>query len=227
MGFSFGLNCLAVTADFQHGTNLLSIATKGGFLMIVLLLISIFSIKIIIEKLIKFKKSKKSEGEFLEKIYDHLKNSQDDKAIQICREREDSPLANVIAKAIDDYDVRGVQIKDTMDLAIKIEVHNFEKNLGTLATFAAIAPLIGFLGTVTGMVKVFMKISETGGGVDISLMASGIWEALITTVGGLTVGIICILFYNHLIGKLETLARILEDKTNEFLVNVRRINNGS
>jgi biopolymer transport protein ExbB len=103
------------------------------------------------------------------------------------------------------------------------EIHRLEKNLGTLATFAAVAPLIGFLGTVTGMVKVFMRLGETGGGVDISLLANGIWEALITTIGGLTVGIITILFYNYLVGKVEDLAHELEENTNEFIYNIRGI----
>ncbi|MCD4796221.1 MAG: MotA/TolQ/ExbB proton channel family protein, partial [Candidatus Cloacimonetes bacterium] len=109
------------------------------------------------------------------------------------------------------------------ELALSKEVYRLEKNLGVLATFAAVAPLIGFLGTVTGMVKVFMRIGETGGGVDISLLANGIWEALVTTIGGLTVGIISILFYNYLVGKVEDIAQELEEKTNEFIFNIRGI----
>ncbi len=75
------------------------------------------------------------------------------------------------------------------------------------------------------MVKVFMKLGETGGGVDISLLAGGIWEALITTIGGLTVGIIAIIFYNYLVGKVEDIAHELEENTNEFIYNIRGVKN--
>ena len=83
--------------------------------------------------------------------------------------------------------------------------------------------MIGFLGTVTGMVKVFMKIGETSGGVDITILANGIWEALITTIGGLTVGIICVLFYNFLIGRTETIAQELEEGVSRLLIYIRRM----
>ena len=222
---SISIYTLAVNTSMPDETNLLSIAAKGGFLMIVLLLISLVAITIIIERLIKLRKSQKIEDEFLQEIYGHLGNKNTEKAIQICEEKKDNPIANVFAKAIESLDNNITEIKEIIETSIKKEIHQFEKNLGTLATFAAIAPLIGFLGTVTGMVKVFMKISGTGGGVDITLLANGIWEALITTIGGLTVGIITILFYNYLVGKVESLAQELEENSHEFIFNIRRIKN--
>lgn len=221
------MNLLVLAADVSQETSLFSIASKGGILMIILFIISIAALSIIIGKLIQLKKSQKNEEGFLQEVYGLLGENKLDVAIRACEDRENSPIANIIAKAINVVD-RGIEdTKDTIESAVNKEVHHFEKSLGTLATFAAVAPLIGFLGTVTGMVKVFMRLGETGGGVDISLLANGIWEALITTIGGLTVGIITILFYNYLVGKVEGLAHELEEDTNEFIYQIRGMKNDS
>lgn len=215
------MNLIVLAADVPQETSIFSIATKGGFLMIILFIISIVALSIIIGKLIQLKKSQKNEEEFLQEVYGFLGEKKLELAIRNCENRNNSPIANIIAKAISVLD-RGMEdTKEAIESAVHKEIHYFEKNLGTLATFAAVAPLIGFLGTVTGMVKVFMRLGETGGGVDISLLANGIWEALITTIGGLTVGIITILFYNYLVGKVESLAHELEENTNEFIYQIR------
>jgi len=215
------------TTNFLQTSNWFSIATKGGWLMIVLLLVSFFAIEIIIEKLVKFKKIRKGEDEIVKEIMEDLQKNNIDKAINICEENSHLALASILAKAIDKVDIGLSGKQDVLDLSLKKEIHQMEKKLGTLATFSAIAPLIGFLGTVTGMVKVFMKLGEMGGGVDITLLANGIWEALITTIGGLSVGIICIMFYNLLVGKVETISQEIEDKANDFFLSIRRMNNGS
>jgi biopolymer transport protein ExbB len=217
------MDSLSVMTDVvQSQTNLFSIAAKGGFLMIILLVISVLAIAVIIERFIKLKKAKMKEREFLSEIYNYISQNYLEKAIQLCEQKE-SIISDVILKALEVTDRNPEETKEVVESAVRKHIHILEKNLGTLATFAAVAPLIGFLGTVTGMVKVFMKIGETGGGVDISLLAGGIWEALITTIGGLTVGIITILFYNFFTGKIEELAHDLEQDTNEFLQNYRRI----
>ena len=212
-----------VAENLQAHTSLFSIASKGGFLMIILLLISIFAIAIIIERWLVLKKAKLKERDFLSEVYDYISQNFMEKAIQIC-EQKNNIISNIILKSLDNSERNIEETKEIVETAVRKEIHLLERNLGTLATFAAIAPLIGFLGTVTGMVKVFMKLGETGGGVDISLLAGGIWEALITTIGGLTVGIITILFYNFLTGKIEELAYELEEDANEFLQVFRRIN---
>jgi len=203
--------------------NLFSIAAKGGFLMLVLLVISIIAVAIIIDRMLLLKHSKNNDEEFVNKINQKLKNSGAESVLSVPELQENIPIANVIRKAMQYYHGSWEEIREIIESAVKHEIHLLEKYLGTLATFAATAPLIGFLGTVTGMVKVFMKIGETGGGVDISLLASGIWEALVTTIGGLSVGIITILFYNYLVGKIENLAQELEDETNDFLFAIRRM----
>ena len=195
--------------------------------MSVLLIISFLAIEIIIEKLIKLKKMRKGEDDVAEDVLENLKGKNIDKAINICEENSHLALGAILAKAIDKVDIGLSGKQEIVDLSLKKEIHRMEKKLGALATFSAIAPLIGFLGTVTGMVKVFMKLGEMGGGVDITLLANGIWEALITTIGGLTVGIICIMFYNYLVGKVETMSQEIEDKANDFFLTIRRIKDGS
>ncbi|MDP8268522.1 MAG: MotA/TolQ/ExbB proton channel family protein [Candidatus Tenebribacter davisii] len=215
------MDLVILAADVPVETSVFSIASKGGFLMIFLFIISITVLSLVIGKLIQLKRSHQNEEEFLQEIYGYLGENKLEIAIRICEDRENSPIANIIAKAISVLDRGMSETKEAIESAVNKEVHRLEKNLGTLATFAAVAPLIGFLGTVTGMVKVFMRLGETGGGVDISLLANGIWEALITTIGGLSVGIITILFYNYLIGRVENLSHELEENTNEFIYNIR------
>jgi len=219
------MGLMVLAAEVPVETSLFSIASKGGFLMIILFIISIVALSIIIERLIKLKQSQRNEEEFLQEVYGLLGENKLEIAIRVCEDRSNSPIANIIVKAISVLNRGMDETKEVIESAVNKEIHHLEKNLGTLATFAAIAPLIGFLGTVTGMVKVFMRLGETGGGVDISLLANGIWEALITTIGGLTVGIITILFYNYLVGKVEDLTHELEENSNEFIYTVRGLKN--
>jgi biopolymer transport protein ExbB len=106
-----------------------------------------------------------------------------------------------------------------------MEMHKLEKGMGWLSTFAAVAPLIGFLGTVMGMVRVFMNIQgQNQSGIDISILAGGIWEALLTTVGGLIVGIIAIIFYNDLVQHLENMAKEMQDHTVSHMIRIKTMN---
>jgi biopolymer transport protein ExbB len=111
-----------------------------------------------------------------------------------------------------------------METAAESEILKLEKGMGWLSTIAAIAPLIGFLGTVTGMVRVFMNIQgQSQNGIDINILAGGIWEALITTVGGLIVGIVAIVLYNDLVQHLENFAKDMQEKAVEHLVRYQKI----
>ncbi len=206
---------------------LISIAAKGGWLMLVLLIISIIAIAIIVERLIKLKKAALPGANFFQEIKSLMENQHFEKAIQACEKYQYNPMANVLAKGIDAYTINIDEAEKVINVASKSEMHKLEKNLGGLASIAAIAPLVGFLGTVTGMVKVFMNIEQMGGGVDISLLAQGIWEALLTTIGGLTVGIISILFYNYLVSNIESIATGIEDYVNQLLLDFRRKSYGT
>ncbi|CAO80863.1 MotA/TolQ/ExbB proton channel family protein (fragment) [Candidatus Cloacimonas acidaminovorans str. Evry] len=123
----------------------------------------------------------------------------------------------------DDLDL----INQSMEATANLELHRLEKGLGWLSTFAAIAPLIGFLGTVIGMVNVFMKIQAASqSGVDISMLAGGIWVALLTTVGGLIVGIATIIFYNDLVQKLENIVKDMQENAVEYIIKYKKLKQG-
>jgi len=204
-------------------TNILMIAAKGGFLMLILLVISIAAIAIIIERLINLKKLSGSNRKLMEEALVALAEEQPERAIQICEDNAGVPISGLLIETIDNLQAPLHELETIMEIEAGKQGIRIQKNLGTLSSFAAVAPLIGFLGTVTGMVKVFMKIGETGGGVDIGLLANGIWEALLTTIGGLTVGIVCILFYNYLIGRTEQIAADLEEGLGKLMINIRRL----
>ncbi len=204
-------------------TNILEIASRGGFLMLVLLVISIAALAIIIERLLSLKKLSGSNRTLMSEALAALHENQPERAIQICENNPEAPISALIIEAIDNIDAPLHELETIMELEANKQGSNIQKNLGALSSFAAVAPLIGFLGTVTGMVKVFMKIGETGGGVDISLLANGIWEALITTIGGLTVGIVSILFYNYLVGRTEKISADLEEGLGKLMINIRRL----
>ena len=110
-----------------------------------------------------------------------------------------------------------MEIKDAIESAGKNEIFHLEKNLGTLSTVASVAPMLGFFGTVTGMIRAFMEIQSRGGNVDAAVLAGGIWEALITTAVGLAVGIVSIMFYNHIQGKVEKMVSEMQAASTELL----------
>jgi biopolymer transport protein ExbB len=130
----------------------------------------------------------------------------------------------MLDKLYNSEDVDMELVKESMETAAESEILKLEKGMGWLSTIAAIAPLIGFLGTVTGMVRVFMNIQgQSQNGIDINILAGGIWEALITTVGGLIVGIVAIVLYNDLVQHLENFAKDMQEKAVEHLVRYQKI----
>ena len=190
--------------------------------MYVLLLISIAVIGIVIEKYRQFSKVKRANQDLINALYGEntlagLRSALEDN-------RKDSPLGMMLEKLFnaqtDDHDL----ISQSMESTANLELQRLEKGMGWLSTFAATAPLIGFLGTVTGMVRVFMSIqAHSSAGVDISILAGGIWEALLTTIGGLIVGIIAIIFYNDLIQKLENLLKDMQEGGIEYTIRMRNL----
>lgn len=210
--------------------SLLDITLKGGPLMYVLYLISLVGIAIVIERYLVLRKAKRNTNYIVKDVTGFLMQNQKDRALQLC-ERTASPMSRILAKGIDSLDFGIEETNLVLEQAANEEVLILQKNMGMLSTFAAIGPLVGFLGTVTGMIKVFYNMQmNSANGVDIQMLSGGIWEALITTVGGLVVGIIAILFYNHLIDNTEIITKKLESQCNDFLMYVRRTrneNNGS
>jgi len=201
---------------------LLSLLLHGGILMYVLLLISIAVLGIVIEKYRQFIRVKRNNEKLAELLQEQTKLEGYRTALQA--EERKSPLGIMLSKLFfaqtDDQDL----ISQSMESAANLELHRLEKGMGWLSTFAAVAPLIGFLGTVIGMVRVFMSIqAHSSAGVDISLLAGGIWEALLTTIGGLIVGIIAIIFYNDLVQTLENIVKDMQESGIEYTIRMKNL----
>ncbi|MCF7805376.1 MAG: MotA/TolQ/ExbB proton channel family protein [Candidatus Marinimicrobia bacterium] len=182
--------------------SIFEILTKGGWLMIPIGLASIIAVAILVERLVSLRKIRINADAFISRVHNLLMRERVDEAIRTC-EATPGPVAAITKAGLKKHNRSREEIKDAIESAAESEVYHLERYLGVLGTIAAIAPLIGFLGTVTGMIRAFIQIQTLGGNVDASVLAGGIWEALITTAAGLSVGIPSLIFYNWLQGKVE------------------------
>ncbi|MDD3283043.1 MAG: MotA/TolQ/ExbB proton channel family protein [Candidatus Cloacimonetes bacterium] len=201
--------------------SVLSLLLRGGILMYLLVLISIAVIAIVLEKYRQIVKVRKGNKTLLDALCNL--NDSDELKSALAAEVQSSPLKVMLDKLFNAQTDEDALINQSMEAAAQAELHKMEKGLGWLSTFAAIAPLIGFLGTVIGMVRVFMTIqTHSSGGVDICLLAGGIWEALLTTVGGLIVGIVAIIFYNDIVQNLEDIVKTMQESAVEYTIRIRK-----
>lgn len=194
----------------------LEILSQGGLLMIPLFILSIITIYVIAERWRSLENSKMDINNTLNSIESLLKSGSQQRAIQYCEEF-DKPLARILKAGIRKLGRPIVDIQDSIKKAGKKEIFQLEKRMNWLATIAGVAPLIGFTGTVTGMIRAFMDIQSLQGNVNPSVLAGGIWEALITTATGLIVGIIAFGFYNYLLGKINRMIFELENASADFI----------
>jgi biopolymer transport protein ExbB len=192
------------------------ILSQGGLLMIPLFLLSIAAIYVIAERWRTVENSKMDINQTLNSIETLLKSGSQQRAIQYC-EQFDKPLARILKSGIRRLGRPISTIEDAIHNAGKKEIYMLEKRMNWLATIAGVAPLIGFTGTVTGMIRAFMDIQSLQGNVNPSVLAGGIWEALITTATGLIVGIIAFGFYNYLLGKINRMIFELENASADFV----------
>ena len=184
--------------------------------MIPIVLCSIAAIGILIERLLTLRKFRINARTFIMQIRNLVMKGQIAEAIMLCK-RTPGPIAKITKAAVEKYNRPRQEIREAIESAGKMEIYLLEKNLGVLGTVAAIAPLLGFLGTVTGMIKAFMRIQMLGGNVDANVLAGGIWEALVTTAAGLAVGIPTLIFYNWLQSKVEQFVFEMEDSSNALV----------
>ncbi len=196
--------------------SLLSILAKGGWLMVVIGIFSLIAAGIFIERLLVLRKNKINLNAFLLKLRQTLINQDINQALMLCAQTE-SPIAKVLEKGIKRYGKGKEEIQEAIENAGRMEIYQLEKGLGALATIAGVAPLTGFLGTVTGMIQAFMRIQELGGNVNATVLAGGIWEALLTTAAGLLVGILTLLGYNYLVSRVQRFVFDLEVSSNNLL----------
>ncbi len=194
--------------------SVLNLALRGGFLMYPLLLISIAVLAIVVDKYMRLSQIRKANNKLRLSLERQDKPESIRAVLQM--QGQNSPLGIMLDKLYNTQSNDHELTLKSMESTANLELHKLEKGMGWLSTFAAIAPLIGFLGTVIGMVRVFMNIQGQGqNSVDINMLAGGIWEALLTTVGGLIVGIVAIVFYNDIVQNLENIAKDLQNQAVE------------
>jgi biopolymer transport protein ExbB len=189
---------------------------KGGWIMAILGVFSIIAIYIFIERYFTLNKAAREDRHFMGNIKDFIKNGKVDSALALCKSNK-SPIARMIEKGLMRIGRPLNDINAAIENVGKLEVSRLEKNVAGLATIAGAAPMLGFLGTVIGMIIAFYDMSMAGNNIDISLLSTGIYQAMITTVGGLIVGIIAYVCYNILVAKVEKLVYVLEAKSTEFM----------
>lgn len=189
---------------------------EGGILMIPIIVLFLIAIYVIVERWSAISRSHTDNFQFLGNIEGLLKSGRQSEAVRYC-EGYDKPLARIIKAGIKRLGRPIRDIEDAIDNAGKKEIFYLEKRMNVLATIAGVAPLLGFTGTVTGMIEAFMDIQNMQGNVNPSALAGGIWEALITTAAGLIVGLIAFGFYNFLLGRINRSIFELENASADFI----------
>jgi biopolymer transport protein ExbB len=195
---------------------LFQILLEGGIIMIPIALLWILAIYVIAERWRFLNNSVMDNDKFLGTVEDMLREGNTRGAMIYCDQME-KPLARILKQGISRLGRPLIDIEEAIKNAGKKEIYKLENKMDWLATVAGVAPLLGFLGTVTGMISAFMQIQSLQGNVNPSVLAGGIWEALITTAFGLFVGIIAFGFYNYLLNKINRMIFSLEVSTTEFM----------
>jgi len=189
----------------------------GGMIIIGLLMLMLFvALVIYFERLSAIKAASKIDPSFMNQIKTYIKNGNIDGAQMLCRQYN-TPVANLISKGISRIGKPLEDIDKAIENAGKLEVYKMEKNVSTLATIAGAAPMIGFLGTVIGMILAFHNMATGGGKIEVASLAQGIYTAMTTTVAGLIVGIAAYMAYNHLVAKTDKVVHQMEANAVDFL----------
>ena len=198
-----GNSVLTEVVETATEMNLWDMATKGGWIMIVLALLSVLCVYIFVERLVVMNKASKVDPVFMERIHDYVRNDELKSAINYCR-ITNTPASNMIEKGLERIDRPASEVQATLENAGNLEVAKLEKGLSVMAT-------------VLGMVRAFWEMANAGNNIDITLLSSGIYEAMITTVGGLVVGIVAMFAYNYLVSRVNDVANVLEAQTLSFM----------
>ena len=206
----------AVTAPTEAEINVIDLAFKGGWIMVVLLLLSLMACYIFIQRLMVIRRAGREDETFMNRIKDYIHEGKVDSALNLCRSTN-TPSARMIEKGITRLGRPMNDVLVAIENVGNLEIAKLEKGFPLIATTAAGAPMLGFLGTVTGMVRAFFDMANAGTNVDVSLLSGGIYEALVTTVGGLVVGIITLFAYNYLVSQVDNVVNKMEASTMEFM----------
>ena len=206
----------AVAAQPQLEFSLIDMACKGGWLMIPLLLLSIVTIYLFSMKWSTIRKASKVDPAFMQQIKESIETGRISQAQELCRQTN-TPTARLVEKGIERLGRPLQDIQTSIENVGNMEVAALEKGLPMLATIAGGAPMIGFLGTVMGMVQAFFNMAQAGSNIDITLLSGGIYTAMVTTVAGLIVGIMAYFGYNLLTNQVSDVVTKMQNTTVEFV----------
>lgn len=189
---------------------------KGGWIMIPIVLLSVLAIYIFVERYFAIRKAGKEDVHFMNRIKEFIHDGKIDAAIRLAQ-ATNTPVSRMIEAGIRRIGRPMNDVNAAIENVGKLEVYQLERGLATLATSAGAAPMIGFLGTVIGMIRAFWDMSNAGSNIDVSLLSSGIYTAMVTTAAGLFVGIIAYFCYNILVAKIDKVVFLLEARSSEFM----------
>lgn len=196
--------------------SLWDLCLEGGWIMAVLAVLLIVSLYLLIERAIVIHKAGKEDDTFMKRIKDYIHDGEIESAQLLCK-RTTSPYSRLIAKGLSRIGRPMNDVLVTIENTGNLEVAELSKGLPWLATTAAAAPMLGFLGTVIGMVRSFYAIAQSGNSAEIGSFADGIYTALVTTVAGLIVGIIALFAYNYLVSCVNKVMNLMEARTMDFM----------
>ncbi len=209
-------NLVGNGSESELSMSFMELAIKGGPIMIVLAILSVIAVYIFIDRFIAIKNAAKEQKSFMDNTKNFIFEGKVDQALDNCR-MNDGPLARMIEKGVMRIGRPLSDVNAAVENVGKQEVSKLERGLALLASIAGGAPMIGFLGTVMGMVRAFYDMSMAGNNIDVQLLSNGIYTAMVTTVGGLIVGIIAYFGYNIIVARVDNLVARLEAKTTEFM----------
>ena len=184
--------------------------------MLVLAVFSVIAMYIFIERFININKAAKNDHMFMETIRNYMMDGKLYDAKVLCQ-KTSTPLSRMIEKGISRVGKPLNDIQTAIENVGNLEVGNLEKGVALLAMISGAGPMLGFLGTVIGMIRAFYDMSMAGNNIDIELLSTGIYQAMVTTVGGLIVGIVAFIFYNILVSQIDKVVNLLESKSIEFM----------
>ncbi|MFB6231596.1 MAG: MotA/TolQ/ExbB proton channel family protein [Salinibacter sp.] len=206
------------TAQAASGqaSSLLDLLVLGGWVMVPLLLLSVLTIYFFVERFITIRQAASNPEEITDRVREYVRNGDVEAAIRYCEDK-DVPISRILKQGLERLGRPISEIQEAVQAAGKHETFDLEKRTNLLASIAGIAPMLGFLGTVLGMIQAFRQIQTLQGNVNPSVLAGGIWEALITTATGLLIGILALFAYNFLIGRIRRLSNDMERSATDFI----------
>lgn len=199
-----------------QATSVLDVLILGGWVMIPIVLLSLLTFYLLIERLITIQQASSNPDTITDRVREYVRNGDVEGAISYC-DQKDVPITRILKQGLERLGRPISEIQDAVQAAGKHETFELEKRTNLLASIAGIAPMLGFFGTVLGMIRAFQEIQNLQGNVNPSVLAGGIWEALITTAAGLLVGILALFSYNFLIGRIRRLTNDMERSATDFI----------